>query len=295
MKSVVLKKPISKISLYSQAIFSSLLKHETNNLPEISIELGQQAIDIQHLYRYQEVCGFTQTDQLPITYPHILAFPLHLQLLVDKSCPFPVIGLVHVRNSITQYQSLSASASLHIRCQFTDMRNVEKGIEIDIATYVSTAGECVWESVSTFLYRCKHQEAVLKSSHSFSSTNKKIAIVNIDHYIHLSSIDAKSDTGRKYGRVSHDINPIHLYPLTAKLFGFNTTIAHGMWSKAQVIAACEQQLPSFPYAIEVAFKQPLLLPNHADIRTFQTEHEHNLALTSENSKRLHLIATINKI
>jgi len=295
MKSVVLKKPSYNISLYSQAIFSSLFKHKTYSLPEISIELGQQAIDTQHLNRYQKVCGFAQSEQLPVTYPHILAFPLHLQLLVDKSCPFPVIGLVHVRNRITQYQSLSTSASLHIRCQFTDMRNVEKGIEIDIATYVSTAGECVWESVSTFLYRCKHQEAVLKSSDSSSSTNKKIAIVNIGHYTHLHSIDAKSDTGRKYGRVSHDINPIHLYPLTAKLFGFNTAIAHGMWSKAQVIAACKKQLPRFPYALDVCFKQPLFLPNQADIHVLQTGHGHNVSLTSNNLQRLYLTATLCEI
>jgi acyl dehydratase len=47
--------------------------------------------------------------------------------------------------------------------------------------------------------------------------------------------DIPGDFSRKYASVSGDYNPIHLYGLTAKLFGFpHGCIMHGMWS----IAAC---------------------------------------------------------
>ena len=52
-----------------------------------------------------------------------------------------------------------------------------------------------------------------------------------------------ADLGRRYAAVSGDHNPIHLYPLTAKAFGFPRQIAHGMWTKARCVAAMENRLP----------------------------------------------------
>ena len=49
--------------------------------------------------------------------------------------------------------------------------------------------------------------------------------------------------GREYAAVSGDHNPIHLYPLSAKAFGFKRQIAHGMWTKARSVAAFANRLP----------------------------------------------------
>jgi acyl dehydratase len=59
--------------------------------------------------------------------------------------------------------------------------------------------------------------------------------------------------------VSGDLNPIHIHPLTARLFGFPSAIAHGMWTKARCLAALQERLPG-AYTVEVAFKRPILLP-----------------------------------
>ena len=67
------------------------------------------------------------------------------------------------------------------------------------------------------------------------------------------------DLGRRYAAVSGDHNPIHLYALTAKAFGFPRQIAHGMWSKARCLAALDGRLPD-AVTVEVAFKKPVLLP-----------------------------------
>jgi len=42
--------------------------------------------------------------------------------------------------------------------------------------------------------------------------------------------------GRRYSRVGGDINPIHLFDVTAKLFGFDRAIIHGMWTLARCVA-----------------------------------------------------------
>ena len=46
------------------------------------------------------VCRYQLTDVLPVTYPHVLAFPLQLALMTDRSFPLALPGLVHVRNRI---------------------------------------------------------------------------------------------------------------------------------------------------------------------------------------------------
>jgi acyl dehydratase len=68
------------------------------------------------------------------------------------------------------------------------------------------------------------------------------------------------DLGRRYAAVSGDHNPIHLYGLTAKAFGFPRQIAHGMWSKARCVAMLEPRLPD-AVRVDVAFKKPILLPS----------------------------------
>ena len=50
---------------------------------------------------------------------------------------------------------------------------------------------------------------------------------------------APADIGRQYAKVSGDYNPIHLSAVSAKLFGFPTAIAHGLWNKARTLAALE--------------------------------------------------------
>jgi acyl dehydratase len=67
------------------------------------------------------------------------------------------------------------------------------------------------------------------------------------------------DLGRRYGSVSGDLNPIHIHPLTARLFGFRSAIAHGMWTKARCLAALESRLPG-AFTVEVTFRKPILLP-----------------------------------
>jgi acyl dehydratase len=77
------------------------------------------------------------------------------------------------------------------------------------------------------------------------------------------------DIGRRYAEVSGDRNPIHLHPLTARLFGFPRAIAHGMWTKAHALAAFEGRLPS-AFTVDVRFKQPVLLPAKAAFTSWAT-------------------------
>ena len=80
--------------LYAKAV-ASARSRRGDQLPETSVEMAEVAIDREQLASYAEVCGFRHSDVLPLTYPHVLAFPLAVTLMVDPSFPFPLPGLVH--------------------------------------------------------------------------------------------------------------------------------------------------------------------------------------------------------
>jgi hypothetical protein len=202
------------------------------------------------------VCGFDLRDSVPPTYPHILAFPLQLSLMTDPSFPFPAIGLVHIANRITQHRAIRTSERLDIAVWATPVEPHPRGRQFALRSEVRVGDELVWEEVSTNLKRGGGSEngeghapgAELPRAEDLPAT---------------ATWTLAGDLGRRYGSVSGDMNPIHVHPLTARLFGFKSAIAHGMWTKARCLGALQARLPE-AFTVEVAFKKPIFLPGKVE-------------------------------
>ncbi len=221
----------------------------SNEVPDLTLVRRDVAVDRSHLAAYEKVCGFALRDHLPPTYPHILAFPLHLALLTDGSFPLPAIGLVHIYNRITQHRPLGVEERLSLKVWATPIEPHPRGRQFSLRTEARVKDELVWEGVSTNLRRG-----------SGGSDDASAPSVATAEDLPAAAIwTLRGDLGRRYGSVSGDMNPIHLHPLSARLFGFPSAIAHGMWTKARCLAAMENRLPD-SFTVEVAFKKPILLP-----------------------------------
>jgi len=216
----------------------------------LDLELAGVKAEPADVAAYARVCGFALRDTLPPTYPHMLAFPLHMAVMSDGSFPFGAVGLVHVENSITQKRSIGIDEEMTIRVRPTTLQPHPKGKTFSLETKVLVGGKIVWESTSTMLRRGKGDEKA-KATQSFDSLDADAP----------SSAEWKlpGDLGRRYGGVSGDRNPIHMHSLTAKPLGFPGAIAHGMWTKARALAQLESELPD-SFEVEVRFRKPVLLP-----------------------------------
>ena len=219
------------------------------SLPDLELVVRDVEVDRHHLAEYDEVCGFRLRDELPPTYPHMVAFPLAMKLMTDGSFPFPVMGLVHIENRIEQQRPISADERLDFNVRADNLREHERGIAFEIVADATADGERVWHSSSTYLRRSGGG-----GGGGSDKQERKSEPPSPDSFWQVPG-----DIGRRYGGVSGDINPIHLHPISARLFGFPKPIAHGMWLKARCLAALEGQLPD-ALSVEVAFKLPLLLP-----------------------------------
>jgi acyl dehydratase len=221
-------------------------------VPDLTLALSDVPVDRDRLAAYDRVCGFGLRDALPATYPHMLAFPLHLRLMTDPSFPLPAIGLVHIYNKITQRRPIDAGELLSLRVWATPLAPHPRGTQFSLCTEARVGDELVWEAVSTNLRRGDGGggDADGASGPEVPSAEALAA---------AATWKLPGDLGRRYGSVSGDMNPIHIHSLSARLFGFPSAIAHGMWTKARSLAALEPRLPG-AFTVEVAFKRPILLP-----------------------------------
>jgi acyl dehydratase len=226
-------------------------------IPAVRLELDGVVADPAAVAAYAKVCGFVLRDHLPPTYPHVLAFPLHMALMSDGAFPFGAVGLVHVANKITQHRRLGSGEELALRVEATKLVAHPKGQTFDVVTEVRVGRQIAWESTSTFLRRGKGDPG--------AAPGEAFPIVG-DEVAASAEWRLPGDLGRRYAAVSGDRNPIHMHALSAKPLGFPAAIAHGMWTKARALAALESRLPD-AFETDVRFRRPILLPARVEFAT----------------------------
>jgi acyl dehydratase len=226
------------------------------DVPDLTLRLPNAAIDPDRLGTYNRVCGFDLRDTIPATYPHILAFPLQLSLMTDPSFPFPAIGLVHIANRIVQHRAIRSSERLDITVRATPLEDHPRGKQFSLLSEARVGDELVWEEVSTNLRRGG-------GSDSGAAKAPGAELPRAEDLPATATWTLAGDLGRRYGSVSGDFNPIHMHPLTARLFGFKSAIAHGLWTKARCLGALQSSLPD-AFIVEVAFKKPIFLPGQVE-------------------------------
>ena len=161
VSSRVLAGPPSTLGLYARAGLGSipgvsslpLVGGRAKDVPGDELVLEDVEIDLDRLAAYAGVCGFRLRDELPPTYPHILAFPLHMALMTDRRFPFPAIGLVHIGNRITQHRPIGIGEALRISVRASKLEPHPKGRQFSLITEARAGDELVWDSASTNLRR----------------------------------------------------------------------------------------------------------------------------------------------
>ena len=271
--------------LYARAV-TSARGRRGDRLPDTTFELPEATIDRDHLASYADMCGFRHSDVLPASYPHVLAFPLAVSLMVDPAFPFPLPGLVHIANRIAQTRALRADERLSFHVSAADLRDHPRGRQFEVLTEASVDGETVWTESSTYLRRDASPSPARAQADSPSPARGGRQGGGFNSIWRVSR-----NVGRRYAAVSGDVNPIHLNPLIARLFGFRRAIAHGMWLKARCLAALEGRLPDALTA-EVEFKSPLLLPSTVGFTSQPDEAGWTFAVAEVRSGRPHLGGSI---
>jgi hypothetical protein len=274
----------SALPAYAKALRAGGRLAEGQTIPRIEARVSGVVADPAKLRDYRTICGFADSDKLPISFPQVLGFPLQMAAMTHEKFPLRLLGLVHVRNRILQYRPLDAREPLDFLAYVEGHRPVHNGIEFDIITEVRDAsGALAWKSVAGTLSRGKG---------TGQKPAKRPAAAQQLEFGRYASWDVPENIGRRYGLNAGDVNPIHLAALTARLFGFKRAIAHGMWTMARCTAELGDELPKGPCTLAVAFKQPVYLPSSVLMKYGPAAKGIEFALLSEDGEKTHLTGQI---
>jgi acyl dehydratase len=265
------------------ALFSPLKRRPRPDahVPPTRLVLPDVRIDLARLTTYERVCGFaTGADALPVTYPHVLGFPLAMRIMASRSFPLPLLGLVHTSIEITQRQPLAATEMYELGAHVAGLAPHRRGTQAVVLTEARVDGTLVWESRSTYLARHRTVGEPTSTPPREPDDGKPLPV--------RAEWRLGGDVGRRYGAASGDRNPIHLHPLTARLFGFPRAVAHGMWTVARCLA---EQGPQDAVRLRADFKAPVLLPGTVTYAADGPAFE----LRDTDSGRLHLTGGIQPI
>jgi acyl dehydratase len=255
--------------------------------PEIEVRLDQVTVDPAAVARYGAVCAFDASDvrngYVPITYPHVLAMPLHLHIMALSAFPLRPMGLIHVSNTIAQPRALEAGMTVNLVVAARNYRKLDAGLAFDMDTDIVRAGQTVWRETCVFMARWPEPAQRTAGRPPRPPKAPKDAQV-------LTELDVDLNRAWGYARVSRDFNPIHLNDRAARFFGLRGAISHGMWSLARSLAERPLDVPLPDARLEAQFLTPVQLPARVNIKQWIEQGQSKRAMCDVRTGRMHMYA-----
>ncbi|MCP4117941.1 MAG: hypothetical protein GY737_21595 [Desulfobacteraceae bacterium] len=243
--------------VFSKALLLSLSKRQgvlkEKETRGIRVFMDRIPPDPGRIEAFRRVCREPMDRTvLPVVYLETLFVGMLGRLITSPFFPISPMGLIHTRQRIVQHRPVDEKEILDAQCGLRRMTKSGKGVTLECFLEVRSDNELVWEGVATFLSRNRATGKKKKKRH----TPPPLPVREI--------FDLAEDTGRAYARASNDYNPHHLYGFSARLLGFRSPIAHGMYTLARSVAAIQgKNALDSPMLIETGFKLPVYLPARA--------------------------------
>jgi acyl dehydratase len=256
---------------------------EVEDPQPIGVTVRGVRIDAGSVEGYAAMCGFDPAAGLPVTYPHVLAMPLHLKIFAQRAFALRPMGLIHLANSIEYLGVLEPGRPVDVTVAACNYQRTDAGLAFDIATEISADGQALWRETCVFLSRSPEPVGRTAARPPRPPKAPKDATV-------LAEIDVSPDTAWAYARVSRDFNPIHLSDRAARFFGLRGAIGHGMWSLARSLA--QAPVPEIPRGarIETQFLTPVQLPARVAVKEWVADGQKKRALCDLRTGRVHMYA-----
>lgn len=251
-------------------------------LPEVTYRVRSVRVDAERAASFDHLMGGPATELVHPGVLHVLSFPVSLALMARGDFPFPLLGLVHLRNQVLQHRPVTVGEKVDVECRVRDLQPHRKGRTFEaVSTILSRDGQIIATDVSTYLAKGGSGSGDVHGVNGADATggpdsapggapNASGDAPNAARGVGTRRRSFEpprptgrwklaADIGRRYGEVSGDVNPIHMSGLSAKAFGFPKAIAHGMYTASRAFTESRVDL-SRPLRWDVSFDAPVTLP-----------------------------------
>jgi len=275
--------PNGKALLLKAATTSNKKPKPDTQAARLGARVKKVFIDREWVRQYNAVCGFKE-DEISLTAPQVVASPLHMFLLSRPEHPMPMLGMVHLHNSIECSKALEYGTAYDVLVTVGETRAIALGLEFDVHTEFLVGEEVHWRSVMTILCRVKG----MSKSGNKPAPAEPLSAVGAQY----AAVKVPENQGRKYAKVSNDYNPIHLYAQTAKMFGFKQAIVHGMWTAAKTLSIVQANLGAPAAKFDLSFKQPVFLPSGISVKHVTADGAAKFEVLAERDSKVLMVGSI---
>ncbi|WP_058235354.1 MaoC family dehydratase [Devriesea agamarum] len=254
-------------AVYAAALSRSLRRHRHRQLPQVRYRVRKVRIDPARAAAFDHLVGGVATDVVHPGILHVLAFPVSLALMASPTFPVPLLGLIHMRNSVLQHRPLRFGETVDVECGVQNLTPHPKGATFEAVTTLHSGRDIIATDVSTYLSRGAAARQITSGLTTAALTPGRRAARSAASFTPPEATARwrlGPETGRRYAEVSGDVNPIHLSAPTARLFGFDRAIAHGMYTASRALTAARPDM-SKPLRWDVDFEAPVKLPATVDL------------------------------
>src|SRR5690606_38026384 len=127
----------------------------SGSLPGHRLVLTGVDQDLRRLADYCRLTGGVLADTVPATRPHAPTFTLQAALMADREFPFPMLGMVHVANAMTQHRPVRVAEGLALSTWAEHLAPHRRGHTVDLVGEARVGEKVVWEGRSTYLVKGK--------------------------------------------------------------------------------------------------------------------------------------------
>lgn len=240
------------------------------------------ALDPAHLQSYHQQFKGLVSDY-PLTYFYLIAQRAHLAAMLDKQFPWPILGMVHVANTMKWKGQFDPQAETTLQVRIELPANAANRKRVRPAYHVEffQHNQCI--------LHCESMYQVGNGGKTPPNRRMRNEEVDLTGWTQLDIWQLDTASGRRYAKLSGDYNPIHLHPWLSRWFGFNQPIIHGMYSVARIQADIEHHFKAPVRSMEVVFKRPLALPCEAVSHLQLTEStQPRMMVTDAQGKKSYL-------
>jgi hypothetical protein len=218
-------------------------------LPQMRSEWRGFTMDPRQLARFLKICGLAPSDTMPLVYPLVFTFPLHVGIIAHRAFPILYARMMQIRNHVLQYRQVKVRETLDISVELVSKRIAVKGLEVDVHTALEAADGIVWESVHTYFFPGRFGEP------DPVSPLAEFPILPEPH--EETTWTMPRGGGFCFGLMAGDYNALHYLSPYARRMGFERTFAHAQFSLALCMRHLPGAEPDRPVRLDAAIKGPV--------------------------------------
>lgn len=228
----------------------------------------------ERLMAFKSYFGLKET--LPLPYFYLLSQGAQTALMIDKSFPLPIPGMIHLNSSVEQLNDIDPNEETIIEAEvFIEAKSKGSLLPIFKEKYIQK-GITVIEVESKYL--------VKRKSPSKTKVKREDPIIeNTESNWLVDRWYLKRFQSYSYAKLSGDFNPIHLSSIIAYLAGFKKKFIQGWYLASKIIAAVEKETNMPAKSIEINFLKVAYLPSKLDFE-FRLGHHRNLEFRISDAK-----------